>query len=145
MIGVGLCGDIGDSFETVAKNVASWDKSAGDDSRFFNTKTGLKVEYGDIRIESEIAEGLRITRFSVGSAPVGEGKGSNFSEWNIEYKKQSGLFLPVSATLQCGRDKARYELIWEIVNEPLKLGIPTAERFQKALPKSKLINRIYSK
>lgn len=56
LMGLGFCGDIGDTFESVAKNVASWDKSAGDDARFFNTKTGLEVEYAHIRIESEIAE-----------------------------------------------------------------------------------------
>ncbi len=133
ILGLGFCGDIGDSFETVGKNIASWDKTFSG-ATFTNTKTGVKMVFFDISLEAEIADGLRITSFTRGDTTSSK-KDSNLSDWRVEYKKQFGQVLPSSASLHCGDSVVNYELVWESVNKPLELGIATAERFQQAMKK----------
>ena len=131
IIGLGFCGDIGDRFETVAKNVASWDPDGA--ATFVQNKDGLKVVFFETRVEAEIGDGLRITKFTKGDTKTAS---KTFSEWRVEYKKLFSQKLPVAATLQCGEDKVAYELIWEAVNEPLKPGTSCVQRLQEAMQKA---------
>ena len=140
IIGLGICGDVGDSFETVCTNISNWDKDFPDGKGvvFKNTKTGIECRQSDIRFVAEIADGFRILSFTKGSEPVpGFGK-SNYSNWEVDYKKQKGIKLPSISILKCGLDSAKLECIWETVNEPLEIGPKTADRFAKVLQKPKL-------
>ena len=137
LIGLGLCGDIGESFENVCTNIANWDKDFpnGIGVEFRNTKSGLECSQSDIRFEAEIADGFRLVSFTRGTEPAPGVEKSNYSQWKVEYKKKGGIKLPSTAVLTCGRDSANLECIWEAVNEPFEIGPKTASRFANVLPK----------
>jgi len=136
--GLGFCGDVGSSFETISGNIAGWDKVEVE-RKFKQDAKSLIVEEDDIRIEVESDDGMRIIRFLNG-IPVPDDettKDPYLSEWKVIYKKHGKLKLPSEATLRCHDAMVKYEFIWDSVNEPLELGAATVQRFVKQIPGAK--------
>ncbi len=105
---------------------------------FRNTKSGVRATFGNVSIDAEIADGIRIMKFSNGFKRPDDPQDPNYTEWNVEYAKRFNLLLPSKAKLICGDDKADIELTWVVVNEPIETGKETAVRFSKELPKAKV-------
>ena len=136
--GLGFCGDVGSSFETISGNIVGWDKLEVE-RKFKQDTKSLIVEDYNIRIEVESDDGMRIVRFLNG-IPVPDDettKDQGFSEWKVTYKKYGKLKLPSEATLRCHDAMVKYEFIWESVNEPFELGAATVQRFVKQIPGAK--------
>lgn len=140
LAGFSFCGDIGSRFETVAKNIAAWDKIEQSDTYFKTTKAGVFIHHGQVEIEVEIKDGTRVTSFRNGFEEL-KGKDKDRTEWKVEYAKKYQLILPSKATLTCGDQEANLDFIWASVNEPLDLA-PKAimERFSKEIHNSVVVD-----
>jgi hypothetical protein len=140
ILGGSLCGDLGDPFDVVIKNIANWSDFGDAASKFEPTKDGVRAEFGgDTSMDIQILGGTRITRLVFGKEIGWDEKTTDhgYTEWSVDYKKRDDLRLPIRAALRCGNDRATFTLDWQMVNDPIEVGKKTISRFIESLPNAK--------
>lgn len=134
VVGLGICGDLmpGDErsrLEEIAGGIASRGKAPRASSlrgRLTDTKDLLVYRDSDCVVHFDKSKAFSPVLFEWIA-------GDYFSKRIVRYSKIGDHYLPESATLHCQEDVIEFLFRWSCVDEPIPVGIESAENLAKFL------------